>query len=103
MTVTFLQDDTLFKMKQQHPGLRINQKIPKIATPKQSFDPDFGFWDINIGKVSYLGPEKGLCEASGSNDMLRDTSMDIKKLTSFSHHFATRTHRPSLKALEIAA
>ena len=57
----FLQDDTLFKMKQQHPGLRINQKIPKIATPKQSFDPDFGFWDIKIGKVSYLGPEKGLC------------------------------------------
>ena len=49
-------------MKQRFPGLKINQRDLKIATPQQSFDPDFGFWDIKIGKVSYLGPEKGLCQ-----------------------------------------
>ena len=98
-----LQEDNIIKLEQRFPGLKINQKHLKIATPEQSFDPIFGFWEIRIGKVSYLGPEKDLCEASGSSDMLCDTSIDIKKLTSPSHHFATRTHRPSLKALEIAA
>ena len=105
----YLQEDTL--LEHRFPGLKINQGGLKIATPEQSFNPDLGFWDIEASKVSYLGPVKGLCEASDNSDMLSDystycisdTSTDITKLTSLSHHFATRAHRPSLKSLDTAA
>ena len=62
---TSLKKDFVAQLKQKHPGLSINQKDLKIATPEQSLNPDFGFWDIEAAKVSYLGPESGLCEASG--------------------------------------
>ena len=60
----FLHKDTLLQLEEIFPGLKINQRLLKIATPEQSIDPEFGFWDIKINKVSYLGPEKSSCEAS---------------------------------------
>ena len=80
----FLHEDTLLQLEQIFPGLKINQRLLKIATPEQSFDTDFGFWDIEAGKVSCMSPVKDLCEASGSNKMLRVTSKDILKLTTLS-------------------
>ena len=115
---TSLKKDFVAQLKQKHPGLSINQKDLKIATPEQSLNPDFGFWDIQAAKVSYLGPEKGLCEASGNSSMLCDTSMlqitDMMRLSFLEPDLIEpdlmlnkmmyvdnlRKHRPSLAAFD---
>ena len=120
-----LEGDVVVQLKQQHPGLIINQKNLTIATPELSFNPHFGFWDIEAGKVSYLGPAIGLSEASGNSDTPYDTSMlHIKNMLRLSclepdyrpdtymtdshldlmnnktlHIAISRKHRPSLKRL----
>ena len=42
-------------LRQNFPHLNINHFDLTIATPKQIFDPDLGFWDIDAKKISYLG------------------------------------------------
>ena len=50
----YLKDDALFQLKERFPGLKINQRRLKIATPEKSIDPEFGFWDIKIDRASYV-------------------------------------------------
>ena len=42
-------------LRQNFPRLNINHFDLTIATPKQFFEPDLGFWDIEAKKISYLG------------------------------------------------
>ena len=41
-------------LRQNFPHLNINHFDLTIATPKQFFEPDLGFWDIEAKKISYL-------------------------------------------------
>ena len=42
-------------LRQNFPHLNINHFDLTIATPKQFFEPDLGFWDIEAKKISYVG------------------------------------------------